>query len=151
MPPNERRGRVHSSSITVAVLEVQRDAKGVCRDEVEFSYTKDSGAGGQNRNKRETAVVAKHTPTGITVRICTERSQEQNKHLAMEVLSARILDARTSALNHETNSERRRQIGSGMRGDKVRTVRVQDGMVKCEVTGNKKPLAQYEAGDIWFS
>lgn len=137
--------------MTVAVLPLREDA-GFRLDEgdLDFRYTRGSGAGGQHRNKTESCVVVKHRPTGVEVRCCSERSQHQNKRTAMEVLAARLAQMDEENGRLEASADRRSQTGSGMRGDKVRTVRVQDSVVKCERTGRKKPLAEYLAGGLAF-
>lgn len=118
--------------------------------DIEFRYMRGSGAGGQHRNKTESCVVARHVPTGTEARVCSERSQHQNKAIAIEILTSRIAMLQETSSKEKRDSSRRAQIGSGMRGDKVRTVRVQDSTVKCEITGLKKPLAPYLAGNIIF-
>lgn len=86
----------------------------------------------------------------MEARCCSERSQHQNKRAAVEVLAARLVQMGEESGRLEASADRRSQTGTGMRGDKVRTVRVQDGVVKCEKTGVKKPLAEYLEGDITF-
>lgn len=151
MPDNEKRGRVHSSSITVAVLPVEIDSVVINEKDIDLRFTKGSGPGGQNKNKVETCVVAKHLPTGMEIRCDTERSQHQNRALALGLLYAKVIDYQKSKSTSERSQNRRNQIGSGMRGDKVRTIRCQDNIVKCEITGQKIPLGRYLNGDIGFS
>lgn len=151
MPPNEKRGRVHSSSITVAVLPVAIDNVVINEKDIDLRFTKGSGPGGQNKNKVETCVIAKHLPTGMEIRCDTERSQHQNRALALELLYAKVIDYQKTKSTSERSQNRKDQIGSGMRGDKVRTIRCQDNIVKCEITGQKMSLAKYLSGEIGFS
>lgn len=130
MPPNDKRGRVQTSTVTVAVLEEPREADlRIEERDIEWSTCRGSGAGGQHRNVTNSAVQMKHIPTGIRVRVENERSQHQNRDTALRVLRARIHEARAAAATSERADSRRQQVGSGMRGDKVRTIREQDGQV----------------------
>lgn len=151
VPPTEKRGRTQTSTVTVAVLPLPEAPDGVNESDVEFRYTRSSGNGGQNVNKVETAVVATHTPTGIQVRCETERSQGKNQTIAIKLLAAKIDELQKAKIDSDRNNTRQSQIGSGMRGDKVRTIRVKDGKVKCDVTGTSTSYAAYEKGEIWFA
>src|SRR5512147_1368265 len=98
IPPNERRGRVHTSTVTVAVLPEPTEAQVQIREsDVEWQACRGSGAGGQNRNKVNSAVQLWHRPTGIAVRCESERSQWQNRQTAMAMLRARLWQARSEA------------------------------------------------------
>jgi peptide chain release factor 1 len=148
VPPTEKRGRVQTSTITVAVLpepsptEVKLDAR-----DLSISFCRGSGAGGQKRNKTETAVQITHLPTGLQVRCETERSQHQNRATAIALLRARLFEAERARSESALSRERRQQLGSGMRGDKRRTVRCQDGVVNDHLTGRVMPLREYERGE----
>ena len=147
VPPNEKRGRVHTSTVTVAVLPVTQAALAAVKpSDVEWTTTRGSGPGGQHRNVTESCVVATHRPTGVTVRCDSERSQHQNRRLALETLSARIHAAQEAASQRERAGERRTQVGSGMRGDKRRTIRERDGQVNDHVTGRRWSLDSYLSG-----
>lgn len=148
VPPNEKRGRVHTSTITVAVLEEPRHTDLTIRPEdVDVETMRGSGAGGQHRNKTDSAVRARHRPTGIEVRCESERSQHRNRELAMRVLAARVADRDRSAADDARASDRRRQVGSGMRGDKRRTIRQQDDQVTDHVDGRTWRFKAYARGD----
>ncbi len=148
VPPTERRGRVHTSTITVAVLAEPAEALVVLRDDdLEISRCRGSGAGGQHRNKRDTAVRIRHLPTGLDVRCEAERSQHDNLATAMAVLRARIWQAEQARVSGARADDRRRQIGSGMRGDKRRTIRQQDDVVNDHVTGKQWRYRDYERGN----
>jgi len=119
--------------------------------DIEFRMTHSSGAGGQNVNKTFSAVIATHIPTGIQVRIETERSQYKNKLIAVDLLSAKISELEKNKTHNQRNDNRKSQIGSGNRAcEKIRTVRYQDAIVKCEISGKQKLLKNYLKGDIVF-
>jgi peptide chain release factor 1 len=113
---------------------------------VDISTTKGSGPGGQHRNKTESCVVVTHRPTGITVRI-DGRSQHQNKQAAMKLLAARVQEHNLNAAVAQQDQQRRAQVGSGMRGDKVRTYRTQDDQVNDHRTGQRWRLRDWVKGD----
>ena len=147
VPPNDKRGRVQTSTVTVAVLpeptesEVQIDER-----DLDIRTCRGSGAGGQHRNKTESAVQVTHRPSGITVRCESERSQQQNRATALAVLRARLLELQRGAASSARASDRRAQIGSGQRGDKRRTVRVMDGQVTDHETGRTWRFRDYQRG-----
>ncbi len=147
IPETERKGRVHSSSVTVAILaEPTEQEFRLNMDDVEIRTTRGSGPGGQNRNKVESCVVATHKPSGLTVRAETERSQHQNRSLALGLLRARLAEQARNARQSAENSARRSQIGSGERGDKRRTVAVQRDQVVDHVTGKRISFEKFSRG-----
>lgn len=149
VPPTEKRGRVQTSTVTVAVLDPDAVAGQVLNPrDVDIVTTRGSGPGGQNRNKIESCVIATHRPTGLSVRIDNERSQHQNKAMAYKVLAARLYDAERERAFAEREKERRQQVGTGMRGDKVRTYRQQDDQVNDHRTGQRWRLQDWVRG-IW--
>jgi peptide chain release factor 1 len=148
VPPNEKRGRVQTSTVTVAVLREPSPTEVTVRDcDVEWQACRGSGAGGQNRNKVSSAVQIWHKATGIMVRCEAERSQLQNRQTAMALLRARLLDARVSGAASAEASARKAQLGCGARGDKRRTVREQEGQVVDHVTGRRWRLRDYLRGE----
>jgi peptide chain release factor 1 len=148
VPPNERRGRVHTSTVTVAVLDEPKPHELVVREsDLEEETMRGSGAGGQHRNKTDSAVRLTHKPTGIVVRCESERDQHRNRETARAVLRARLLEAQTNAANGARADDRKRQVGSGMRGDKRRTIRTQDDTVNDHVTGRQWRYKDYERGN----
>lgn len=153
VPPTEKRGRVHTSTITVAVLEEPREHEiRIDPRDLEESFTRGSGKGGQHRNKTDTCVVLKHLPTGIKVRVDGGRSQHVNRETALSVLRARLKEAEGEKKVRDQNRRRRRQVGSGMRGDKVRTVAMQRDSVTDHQTGKVMKAKQYLRGnlrDLW--
>lgn len=148
IPPSEKRGRVQTSTVTVAVLPEPKDAQLTILDrDLEVSTCRGSGAGGQHRNKTESAVQILHIPTGLRVRCETERSQHQNRASALALLRARLW---SSIQEKELSSQaqtRKQQVGSGMRGDKRRTIRFQDGVVHDHLTGKSWKLKEYLRGE----
>jgi len=147
IPPTEKAGRVQTSTVTVAVLPDVHASEFELRDsDLEWSTTRGSGAGGQNRNKVETVAVVKHKPTGMTVRAESERSQFRNKTLALALLRSRLADQKKQKEHAEISSNRKEQVGSGQRGDKRRTIRVRDGQVNDHITGRSWRYDDYRAG-----
>jgi len=149
VPPNERQGRVQTSTVTVAVLREPTETEVVLNpNDIDRKTTRGSGPGGQNRNKVETCVVLTYLPTGLSVRCETERSQSQNEERALSLLRARIVEERASAASHAYNESRRSQLGSGMRGDKRRTIRFQDGIVTDHILDRRWRLKDYLRGNF---
>lgn len=153
VPPNEKRGRTHTSTVTVAVLSEPAPAACVIPEsELAWRVTTGGGPGGQHRNKTMSAVEVTHTPTGIKARSDGERSQHANKRSALAVLRARVAEARSQEAATGRNDTRRRQVGSGQRGDKVRTVQLQNDRVTDHRTGRSAPAHRYLRGDLaWLN
>jgi peptide chain release factor 1 len=149
VPPTEKRGRVHTSTVTVAVLAVpeQRELR-IDQKDLEWKTCRGSGAGGQHRNTTDSAVQLTHLPTGVSVRCESERSQHQNKALALDVLRARIGQAQAAEVRTGRNAARRQQVGSGMRADKVRTIAIQRDQVHDHRTGRRMSAKAYLRGSV---
>ena len=148
VPPNEKHGRRQTSTITIAVLPIPTEVEVQIRpQDLEWAMTRGSGPGGQNRNKLETAVILKHKPSGIVVRCESERSQEQNKRQALERLRSKLWEETENKINADRAKDRKAQVGSGMRADKIRTIRYQDGLVTDHITGKKWELSRYLKGE----
>jgi peptide chain release factor 1 len=144
IPPTETRGRIQTSTITVAVLDLLAVSPTPFHEsDLEITTTKGSGPGGQNRNKVETCVVIRHKPTGLVVRSATERSQYQNKTIALEILKSRLDQQEKKTQHSEQNAARQGQIGSGERGDKIRTYREKDDRVIDHRSGKKSSLINW--------
>ncbi len=122
VPATEAQGRIHTSTATVAVLPEAEDVDVEIRpDDLKVDTYRAGGAGGQNVNKVETAVRITHLPTGIVVKSQDERSQHQNREKAMRYLRAHILELREREQREAIAAERRSQVGTGERAEKVRT------------------------------
>jgi len=148
VPPTEKRGRVQTSTVTVAVLrEPEAVELRIDERDLEIKTCRGSGAGGQHRNVTDSAVQIFHKPSGLMVRAETERSQSQNREYAMGLLRARLLAAAKEAKSNARAADRRSQVGSGMRGDKRRTIRCQDGQVNDHISGRTWKLKEYMRGD----
>jgi len=122
IPKTEKSGRVHTSTATVAVLPKAKETDiRINPADLEISFFRSGGPGGQNVNKVETAVRILHKPSGLTVSSQEERSQQRNRQKVMEVLRAKLWQAEQEKRTGETIEERRRQIGSADRSEKIRT------------------------------
>lgn len=147
IPVTETKGRVHTSTVTVAVISPREDYLQILSlSDVEISTTKGSGPGGQHRNKVESAVIALYKPTGERVRVETSRSQYKNKETALALLAARVTEKRANSNNTSLNDNRKSQIGSGMRGDKVYTYRVKDNTIVDHRTGKTTNYTKWTKG-----
>ncbi len=122
IPVTEKSGRIHTSTISVAVLKEASEVEVKIKPEdLEISTFRASGHGGQNVQKVESAVRILHKPTGLTVVCQEERSQLKNKERALKILRARLLAQETEKKEQEITQERRGQIGRAMRAEKIRT------------------------------
>ncbi len=122
VPTTESSGRIHTSTATVAVLPVAKEVEvDVNQSDLRIDIFHSGGAGGQNVNKVATAVRITHLPSGIVAVCQDERSQLRNKNKAMEVLCARLLDIEQRKQSGDITAQRRSQVGSGERAEKIRT------------------------------
>ena len=150
VPPTEQNGRRHSSTFTVAVFDESASQSVVFDEsEIEFEATVGHGPGGQHRNKTASAIRATHRPTGITAFIQSERSQSANIRRATDTIRERVLSQLGNKSHGELNSNRKRQIGSGERSDKIRTVQEQNDRVIDHRTNKKCNVSAYLKGEIW--
>ncbi|MFY9493210.1 MAG: PCRF domain-containing protein [Minisyncoccia bacterium] len=122
VPKTEKSGRVHTSTVSVAVLKkaTEKDVH-INPSDLKVEFFRSSGPGGQNVNKRETAVRIIHLPSGTVVTAQTERGQEANKQAALSILRSKILETTENQASQKMQSERRTQIGSADRSEKIRT------------------------------
>ena len=130
VPETESGGRVHTSTATVAVLPEMEEAEVEIRPEdIEMQVFRSSGAGGQHINKTSSAVRLIHKPSGIVVSCQEERSQVQNRARCMQMLASKLYEIEQSRIENEVSSERRSQVGTGMRNERIRTYNFPQGRV----------------------
>ena len=128
VPETESGGRVHTSTVTVAVLpEMEEVDVKIDPADVEMQVFRSSGAGGQHINKTSSAVRLIHKPTGTVVECQQERSQFQNREKAMRILASRLYEEERQRVEGEHSAQRRSQVGSGMRNERVRTYNFPQG------------------------
>jgi peptide chain release factor 1 len=122
VPATEASGRIHTSTCTVAVLpEAQEVDIEIKPEELEITVCRASGPGGQGVNTTDSAVQIVHKPTGLIVRCADERSQQKNKAKAMKVLRSRLFDQKTAEENAKYAAQRKAQVGTGERNERIRT------------------------------
>lgn len=130
VPETETQGRIHTSTVTVAVLPEAEDVQVELNPaDLEIETCKSSGAGGQHINKTESAIRIIHKPTGIVVECQDERSQFKNKDKALRLLKTKLYDMKRAEQHDKIASERKSQVGSGDRSERIRTYNYPQGRV----------------------
>ena len=149
VPPTEKRGRVHTSTVTVAVLPVPEERElHIDPRDLDWKACRGSGAGGQHRNTTDSAVQLTHKPSGLSVRCEGERSQHQNKAAALDLLRSRLAQQESGRQRAGRNDQRRQQVGRGMRADKRRTIALQRDQVTDHITGKTMRAKAYLRGQV---
>lgn len=150
VPETESQGRVHTSTVTVAVLPEAEDVEVEIRDEdVRVDVYRSSGAGGQKVNKTETAIRLTHFPTGIVVTCQDERSQLKNKDKAFKVLRSRLYDYYSTQNRSATDAQRKSLVGRGDRSERIRTYNFPQGRVTDHRIGlSLFNITEFMMGDI---
>ena len=145
VPDTETQGRVHTSAITVAVIpEVDDVEVDIKPNDIKMDVYRSSGCGGQSVNTTDSAVRLTHIPTGIVAAIQDEKSQHKNRDKAMKVLKARVYEAELQKQLDETSSQRKLQVGSGSRSEKIRTYNYPQN----RLTDHRIGLTLYALDDI---
>ena len=145
VPETESGGRVHTSTATVAVLpEVEEAEVDLRQEDIEMQVFRASGAGGQHINKTSSAVRLIHKPTGIVVACQEERSQLQNRERCMQMLASKLYEIEQERIDSEVTSQRRSQVGTGMRNERIRTYNFPQG----RVTDHRIGLTLYKIDNI---
>lgn len=150
VPKTEKSGRIHTSTASVAILPIYPpEAMEIKLDDLEISFTRSSGPGGQNVNKLETAVRITHKPTGLTVFAQNERSQAANRERAFEIMRAKLIDAKREKEKRETSQTRREQIGTADRSEKIRTYNfLQDRITDHRIKKSWHNIENILSGDL---
>jgi peptide chain release factor 1 len=150
VPLTEKSGRVHTSTASVAVLPIRAKTKmNISPADIEMEFSRSGGAGGQNVNKVETAVRLIHKPTGIDVRSSSERSQLANREKAMQILSAKLEQIQEEEEAKKHASERKEQIGTADRSEKIRTYNfLQDRVTDHRINESWHNLPKIMAGGL---
>ncbi len=122
IPETEKSGRIHTSTVSIAVMMKPEDVKiDIKPEDLEISFFRSSGPGGQNVNKVETAVRILHKPSGLIISCQSERSQFSNREKALEILKTKLYEAKWTTDQGKISEERRQQIGNADRSEKIKT------------------------------
>lgn len=145
VPDTETSGRIHTSTVTVAVLPEAEDVElEINPGDLQIDTYRSSGAGGQHVNKTESAIRITHLPTGLVVECQDERSQYKNKDRAMKILRSKLYEMEQEKQNAEIAAQRKSQVGTGMRNERIRTYNFPQG----RVTDHRIGLTLYKIDNI---
>lgn len=149
VPPTERKGRVHTSTVTVAVIDRDEEigSSTIPQDDLKIEWYSGTGAGGQHRNKHQNSCRITHLPSGI-VATAQCRSRQNSYEEAMAAIQHRVDTEFKRQYNSNIASNRRQQVGSGMRGDKIRTYRFQDDSVQDHLTNKRANCSSVLKGNF---
>lgn len=151
IPPTERNGRVHTSTVTVAVMDPTIEEFTFKETDLKVEWYSGTGAGGQHRNKHQNSCRLTHKPTGKVV-TAQCRSRQNSLEQAKTALIKELASIAYAQHRNVTDIDRKQKVGSGMRGDKIRTYRFQDDVVKDHITGKTSSVKQVLKGNfdlIW--
>lgn len=150
IPATEKSGRVHTSTASVAVLPVRKISNiEINPADIEITFSRSGGAGGQNVNKVETAVRLLYKPSGLVVRCQSERSQQKNREKALSIMAAKLEEEKREKEAKEHAAERKSQIGTGDRSEKIRTYNIlQDRVTDHRIKESWHGIERIFAGDI---
>jgi peptide chain release factor 1 len=150
IPTTEKKGRIHTSTASISILPELEDIDiHISPDDIEFEAFRSGGHGGQNVNKVSTAVRIKHKPTGIVVTASVERSQGQNREIAMKLLRAQLWEKEIAKRDEQISSLKSTQVGRGDRSEKIKTYNFpQDRLTDHRINKSWKNLPIILAGDI---
>jgi len=145
VPKTEAQGRVHTSACTVAILPEADDIEIEIRPEdLDITFCRASGAGGQHVNKTDSAVRMVHIPTGVVVECQDERSQHKNRDRALKIMKARLYERAAQEQHDKVSADRKSQVGSGDRSERIRTYNFPQG----RMTDHRINLTLYSLSDI---
>ena len=145
VPETETQGRIHTSTVTVAVMpEAEEVELTIDPKDLRIDTFRASGAGGQHINKTSSAIRVTHLPTGMVVECQDQRSQQQNREQALKVLRSRLLQQKQDAYDAEYNARRHSQVGTGDRSERIRTYNFPQG----RVTDHRIGLTLYKIDDV---
>lgn len=147
VPPTERKGRVHTSTVTVAVIDSKTVTQTIRESDLRIEWYSGTGAGGQHRNKHQNSARITHIPTGIVV-TAQCRSRQNSLEQALTAITQQVEAVARNKYNSEQASDRKLQVGSGMRGDKIRTYRFQDDRVQDHLTEKIASVKKIMAGNF---